>query len=385
MKSLKRRVLMLAGATAMSAAGTLAAQADALPTPSMAGPLAANPNPFSIDLPDWLGDAGGKLYVGGALTGMAYVQSNATHFTPGDADTFGDITNGQVFIEKNDGVLQFFVEAGVYSFPTVGIPYTNAEETTEDTPGFGFVPVAYVKLQGQGSLASFSVEGGKLPTLIGDEYGFTFQNMNIERGLVWNNEPIVSRGAQVNFSSGPLTVSISLNDGYYTDTYNKLSGLISYAFNGGADTLAFAGGGNLSGSNDFGVADSGSVFNLIYTHTSGPWTISPYFQLNETPSNGYKGSTAYAGAVLASYAFDDHWKLAARAEYESESNGVDLFGFGSGSDAFSITVTPTYQWKSLFARIEGSYVTVGGGGSGFGPSGSNTDQFRGMIEAGIIL
>jgi hypothetical protein len=366
----------------------MAAHADALPTPSMSGPLAANPNPFSVDLPDWLGDAGGKLYIGGALTGLAYVQSNSVRNDNGDADTFGDLSNGQVFIQKTDGMLQFFVEAGAYSFPTVGVPYTDSATTDVDTDGatkFGYVPVAYGKLVGEGSLSEFSIEGGKLPTLIGDEYGFTFQNMNIERGLLWNNEPIVSRGAQVNFTSGPLTVSVSLNDGYYTDVYNKLSGLISYAFNGGADTLTFAGGGNLSGSNDFGYADSGSVYNLIYTHTSGPWTISPYFQLNVTPSNGYKGSTVYAGALLASYSFDDNWKLAARAEYESESHGADLIGYGSGSNAFSITVTPTYQWKIFYARVEGSYVTLGGGGTGFGPSFTQTDQFLGMIEGGILF
>jgi len=28
----------------------------------------------------------------------------------------------------------------------------------------------------------------KLPTLIGAEYTFTFENMNIERGLLWNQE-----------------------------------------------------------------------------------------------------------------------------------------------------------------------------------------------------
>ena len=70
-----------------------------------------------------------------------------------------------------------------------------------------------------------------MPTLIGAEYAFTFQNMNIERGLLWNQEPIISRGIQGNYSSGPLTVSLSLNDGLYSNNYNWISGLVSYTLN----------------------------------------------------------------------------------------------------------------------------------------------------------
>ena len=47
-----------------------AALADPMTTPAMAGPLSANPNPFSVDLPDWLGPAAGKVYVTGAVSGQ---------------------------------------------------------------------------------------------------------------------------------------------------------------------------------------------------------------------------------------------------------------------------------------------------------------------------
>ncbi len=61
---------------------------------------------------------------------------------------------------------------------------------------------------------------GKLPTLIGAEYTFTFENMNIERGLLWNQENAVNRGVQANFTSGPVAVSVSWNDGFYPNRYN---------------------------------------------------------------------------------------------------------------------------------------------------------------------
>jgi hypothetical protein len=383
MKTYKTRLFACAAVLGLGLVATNgSALADALSTPSMSASLSANPNPFSIDTTDWLGDAGGKIYIGGAVSGLAYWQSSPVEDSDtGNVAAYGDLANAQLFIQKTDGWLQFFVDVGAYSFPAVGYAYVNSSNTVHNT--FGYVPVAFVKLVGSGALANFSVEGGKLPTLIGDEYGFTFQNLNVERGLLWNNEPIVSRGVQVNYADGPLTISFSLNDGTYTDTYNVLSGLISYGFNGGADTVAFAASGNLSSSFNFGALNAGSVYNLIYTHTSGPWTISPYIQINSTPGPG--GSTAYAGAILASYALDDNFKLAARAEYESESSGTDLFGYGSGSNAWSVTLTPTYQWKVFFARADLSYVGLGSASTGFGEPATATSQVRGMLEAGIVF
>lgn len=377
-----------------------AVQADALTTPAMSGPLAANPNPYSIDLPDWLGDAGGKVYVTGAVTGLAFWQSNpAFNFLPfkQDNDSLLDLSNGQLFIQKTDGWLQFYAQFGVYSMPTVGVPYTKA--TTVDPASFGYVPVAYAKLQGEGSWSAFSLQGGKLPTLIGDEYTFTFENMNIERGLLWNVEPAISTGIQGNYSNGPLTISLAWNDGTYAKTWNWLSGLVSYGFNGGADTVSFSAGGNL-GSGNFSALNSGSVYDLIWTHTSGNWVISPYIQYNDTPKFGTaKGSSVFGAAILASYAFDDHWKLAGRFEYETESghqndfSTPDIIGYGPGSNAFSFTITPTYQWKQLFGRAELSYISVGSGSdcflfgtdSGCEVGGNKSDQVRLMFETGILL
>ncbi len=135
---------------------------------------------------------------------------------------------------------------------------------------------------------NFSISAGKLPTLIGDEYTFTFENMNIQRGLLWNQEPAISDGVQANYSDGPLSLAISVNDGFYSQSLNWISGLASYGFNGGADTVAFVAGGNL-GHNPVTlpfatpVINNGSIFNLIYTHTSGSWTISPYLQYISAP------------------------------------------------------------------------------------------------------
>jgi hypothetical protein len=47
------------------------------------------------------------------------------------------------------------------------------------------VPQSFLKLQA-GKNTAFEI--GALPTLIGAEYTFSFENMNVERGLLWNQE-----------------------------------------------------------------------------------------------------------------------------------------------------------------------------------------------------
>jgi hypothetical protein len=396
MKNMKSRILAGASSLAFVALAG-AAHADALPAPAMAGPLSADANPYSVDL----GSTLGKVYVGGAVSGIGYVESNSNRTTFGDADSFVDLANGTAWIENTDGWLQFFAAVGAYSFPTVGVPYTDMAENLDGPQGvrtpYGFIPEAYLKLVGQGDFSAFSLQAGKLPTLIGDEYAFTFQNMNIERGLLWNYEPVFSRGVQLNYAQGPLTISVSWNDGVYSNVFNQMSGLVSYAFNGGSDTVAFTAGGQVGGNPHFfskiglqsSVVNSGSVYDLIYTHVSGSWTISPYFQINVTPDLGLlgKGTTQWGGAILTSYAFDDNFKLAGRIEYTSAGSGVSplAFNYGSGANAFTFTITPTYQWKWAYARAELSYTTVGGGGAGFGPAFNKTDQVRGMLEIGALL
>ena len=33
------------------------------------------------------------------------------------------------------------------------------------------------------------------------------------------------------------------------------------------------------------VQNNGSIYNVIYTYTKGPWIIQPYFQYTDVPTN----------------------------------------------------------------------------------------------------
>jgi hypothetical protein len=335
-----------------------------------------------------LGMLGEKVYIGGAVTGLGLVQNEATK-APGSFDNPGalDLSNGQVFIQKVDGFFQYYIQAGEYSLPSLGFPYVKASAAT---PGsFGVVPQAFVKIV---PADNFSIMAGKLPTLVGDEYTFTFENMNIARGLLWNLEPAVSRGVQGNYSIGPLNFSLSVNDGYYSDRWNWISGLASWTIDK-ENTLAFVGAGNMGRTGFAGSAtpfflNNGSIYNVIFTHSDGPWVISPYFQYSDVPADRQLGIThasTTGGAVLVSYAFDDNFKLAGRVEYVSGTGS--LISLPGSKDAWSLTITPTYQFNNLFVRAEYSYVSVSGTGGcfGIGPTCSASSQSRGMLETGVLF
>jgi hypothetical protein len=360
MRSIGLKTLMGAAALSLAASG------------AQAGAIAANPHPISFD-------AGfGNITVSGQVSGLAFYQSNATHLAPGDATSYLDIDNALVTVQKSDGMFQFYIQAGLYSFPTVGNPYDKANDTNSS---FGPVPVAY----------------GKLPTLVGAELAFTPQNVNIERGLLWWQEPLVSRGVQVNYSDGPLSISLSWNDGFYSDIWNTGSGLISYAIDD-SNTIAFDASITPDvGNRLFEYRRPGQqIYDLMYTYSSDPWTIAPYVQyqaFNDHPSYSCGGCKLSSGTewgigVLASYQIDPNWSLNGRFEYEAASDGSPNFWaleYGQKSKAWSVTVTPTYQDGMFFARGELSYTGLSDFVIGAGSNLNKDSQFRALFETGIVF
>jgi hypothetical protein len=256
---------------------------------------------------------------------------------------------------------------------------------------YGPLPVAFAKLQA-GKNTSFLI--GSLPTLIGAEYTFTFQNMDIDRGLLWNQEPAISRGVQANITSGPWAVSLALTDGYYSNRFTTGSTLITYTV-GKEDTVAFAGSAQFQKTSKSGFAtpvaqNNGDIFNLIWTHTEGAWQVVPYLQYSHTPKSTKAGLPAsgstFGAAVLGKYQITPMFSLAGRAEYISSSGGFSLL-YGPKSNAMSLTVTPTWQFKTFFIRGELNYTKLdkAAPGAGFGSAGLDDSQTRLMIETGVLF
>src|SRR5262249_26228042 len=116
-----------APATPAPAAAAPAAPTSPVSTPAMSGPLAVNVHPTSLSVD------GSSIYISGAVSG--YFQTQNYGF-PGEKHTQFDVSNAQVFVQKVDGVFQFFGQFGSYSLPDLGLPYFRAGDL--DSQLFGF-------------------------------------------------------------------------------------------------------------------------------------------------------------------------------------------------------------------------------------------------------
>ncbi len=370
-----------------------------LSTPGMTGPLTINPEPLKLKS-GWLGD----IYVSGAVSAFGQLQNNSAL---GDHKFQVDLPNAQAFIQKVDGWFQYFIQVGSYSTPDIGVPYFRSGNYGDSVVAgtsnllYGVVPQAFIKIAPS---ANFSIMAGKLPTLIGAEYTWSFENMNIERGLLWNQENAVNRGVQVNYKAGPVTLAASLNDGFYSDHYSWIWGSVSWAMNS-SNTLTLIGSGNtkITTVSTFVTPlylNNEQLYNLIFAHISGSWTIEPYLQYTKVPKspllNTTQDATTFGGALFVNYAFhsnvsDAGFNLPLRLEYigstGTAAEGAPNLMYGQGSKAFSVTLTPTYQYKRFFARGEFSYVKATSITSGlaFGPNGTADNQARLLFEIGLLF
>jgi len=387
-----------------AAAPAAPAPPSAAPYPAMSASIAGNAPPLTFDL----GILGSKVTIGGVISAYAQTQDNPVfNFSTGKKDQQStiDLSNAQLFINKSDGFVQYFVEVGAYSLPALGpFPYTNA--TKQPGLTYGNLPQGFLKLVPN---ANFSIEIGALPTLIGDEYTFSFENLNVERGLLWGYEPAVSRGVQANATFGPLAISVAFTDGFYSGKYNSISGLATWTIDS-ANTLAVdaeapTGKVNVFTGATFPPTANESIYNIMYTHTAGQWLFNPYLQYTSTPSSsfyGYKGVNSWGAAVLVNYAFDSKSKLSGvsipfRVEYldsqgSSSSPAQPAILFAPGAKTWSFTVTPTYQYKQYFIRAEVSYVTASNIdpydfflGGAYGTSGDKKNQAKALIETGVAF
>ena len=135
---------------------------------------------------------------------------------------------------------------------------------------------------------------------------------------------------------------------------------------------------------------------VIYTYTKGPWIVQPYFQYGNLPTNPKvgvaKGTSATGGAFNLSYAFKSGFSLPVRVEYLTSSGSatdgsVNLLGFGPGSAGTTFTATPTYQKGGMYVRGDLAWVHAASytPGNVFGATGTDADQFRGVLEFGFIF
>ncbi|MBU3656453.1 MAG: porin [Rhodocyclaceae bacterium] len=336
-----------------------------------------------------------------AATGLVGHQTNPT---PGNNQTISDLSNAQVLIEKLEGPIQLFAIAGSYSIAELSAPYVRSSKLPNDT--WGYLPAGWLKIPGG---ENFSVLAGKLFAIGGLEGTFSYENTNIQRGLIWKQTSSVTRGVQFDYHDDNIYAGIAITDGSYSNKYNWLGAQINYEIDK-TNAVTVSWNGSLSANalqtdSTPLLQNNSQISTLIYSYKSPYLTLSPYVQYSyvpERPSIGILGSASTQGiALLATYRLfpldengnPPHVNVSIPFRYEfirshgnTYTSDNDLL-FGPNSSAWSATLTPTYQVGMYFARLEASYVRAINAtpGAAYGYSGTANNQARFLLEAGILF
>lgn len=286
---------------------------------------------------------------------------------------------------------------GEYAFPTLGAALNPNAQAGANVSLYSALPVAAVTYNFDSHL---SVAVGKFAALLGQESPFTFENVNIQRGLGWAMEPTISRGVQAAYANGPWTLTLQENDAYYSGRSRAFEGLIGYAASA-KTTLQFAAivpGANAPPNPTVAVGNK-AEYDLMLTQQIGKLQLLPYFLWVNSPASTALGYTrsehASAGVLLATWAFSTPWSIALRyetvrnASSTSDTNAnADLIGYGPGSSARTFTVTPALHFSggNTVLRVEYSSVLLSSfvAGAGFGANGLGASQSRVGFELGVM-
>jgi hypothetical protein len=364
------------------------------PTPLPEATASASPAPSSTSL------TLGPLTIDGVLSAFSLFTSgvNATGAldtpTGADVSTRTDISNAFLIVNKSSGTFRYGFAAGAYNIPVVGFAINKTIQNGANTSLYGALPSAYVQYA---PTSSFSLEAGELATVIGQESTYTYLNMNVQRGIIWNMETAVSRGVRGIFTGAKFNGALEINDGYYSGNRGGVEGQISNTPSSSTTVeFAFVVPNASAPANSTASIANKQLFNPMLTYSTGKWQFLPYLLWVKSPKSaalGYMNEEHAFGAVfMSTYTLSPTWSLPFRVEYgkngstpSDTSPNANLLGYGPGSSAWTYTSTPTYRRGVFFARAEASDVNVTNftPGTVFGASGTQSNQFRTGLEAGL--
>lgn len=339
--------------------------------------------------------------LGGAFTVAAFhsgdVNAAGALDTPSarDIPDRSDLWNLLLNVSAGAGRLRGSASIGSYNFATVGQAINPTLQPGANTELYSALPLAQILYAFDSHL---SVAAGKFAALLGQESPFSYQNFNVQRGLGWALEPTVSRGVHATYVNGPLSATLELNDAYYSGTGRAVEALVAYSPSPstGVQFAAILPRSDL-GPNPTVTVGNKAEYNLMYARQIGKLQVLPYLLWVYSPASaalGYtRGERATAAVAIVSYAFTAPFSLAVR--YEDVRNGsasndvspnADLIGYGSGSRARTLTLTPSWHAAYGLVRFEYSrvWLTAFTAGSGFGALGKASTQERFGVEIGLI-
>jgi hypothetical protein len=360
----------------------------------------------------------GDLQLSGGVDGYGYYLGDTTEsgnlpFT--HKDLGADLANGLVELQKTDGQLQFTLEVGSNGGAlTLGSGAPGQTSITTFTTGPLYA--GYITVAPSGLPVTFSA--GQIGSLEGYESGIDWNNANQLTTEIFYVQNSQSRGVSANYTQGPINATVTFGDGYDTGVWNFIQGLVTYTINATnslsvytADNLgrtglaSYAYGGGTTGGAPYYV--NSDMIGAYYSYTMGNLNLVPEVQYqyakgdaklgigtyDAASGNFYaKASSNLGAALFADYSLSSTspYSIGAWAEYWTSKGTADWF-IGSDSEGVGASVSPTWQYKDLFARADAGYLYLLHNKSADGVSsygyGDNKDhgEFVGTLEAGLLF
>jgi len=351
----------------------------------------------------------GQLAISGGFDGYGYYLSdtNSEGYLPGAKADGAELANALIEVQKTTGILQFTLQVGANggtAFFGTGHPSQSSISTYTTGP----LRAGYVTIAPPGSPVTLSV--GQLGSLEGWESGVDWNNANQLTTEMFYVENSQSRGAELSYSSGPVSATVLFGDGYDTGVFNFLEAIGTYSFNAdNAATLYYGGNLGTTGtavkSNEGPTAYQNSqMIGGFYSYTLGNLNLAPEIQYQYAKANQkigiYKPTYNLGAAVFADYALSatSPYSIGGWAEYFSShasavdgASGIGSWYIGPNNEGVAFSVSPTWQYKDLFARADAGYIylihnkSTAGATYGYGNNGSSRGEFVGLLEAGLLF
>ena len=407
MITIRRQLLGLGFVAASSILAIHAAQA-------MSGPSAVQ-----ID-----GGPFGSLQISGGVDGYGYYQSGTGSANFAGTNVIGDHTsntgtnsNGAnigsalMEVQKTTGQLQFTIEVGSNG-GTQSLGTSVSGQTSISLLQTGPLYLGYVTLAPTAA-PGLTISAGVLTSLEGYESGVDWNNANQLTTALFYVENANARGVEAAYSTGPFTGTLEFGDGYDNGVFNYLQGLFSYTINATntanvyfSANLGTTGPFTASYAGDSPIYANSNMIGAYYSYTMGNLNLVPEVQYQYTKARSILGvskpTSNFGAALFADYSFGTSpYSIGAWGEYfdshagaaTASANGANnsfTWFVGPNAEAVGVSVSPTWQYKDLFSRVDAGYLYLlnnkaYGSTYGYGNSGGGRGDFTGELEAGVLF
>jgi hypothetical protein len=354
----------------------------------------------------------GSLSLSGGVDGYAYYNSG----TSNTGSILGNTSNGAFVgsalteLQKTTGQLQFTIEIGSNGgTSSLGTAHSQTSITQYSTGPLyaGYLTIAPTAVPG------LTISGGQLGSLEGWESGVDWNNANQLTTEIFFVQNSQARGVEASYTTGPFAGTIEFGDGYDSGVWNYIQALGTYTINSdnaasiylganlgstGPNAQTFVGTGNAAA-----LYSNSDLIGAFYNFTTGSLNLVPEVQYQYTKAKAIIGlskpATNFGAAVFADYSIGTTpYSVGAWIEgFTSHTSNQDGANFFIGPDAqgVGISVSPTWQYKDLFARADlgglwltrNTFTNSAGVKSvyGYGNYGTGHAAFNSTLEAGLLF